>query len=103
MVLVYIWIALQIIIEVVPISSSGHLQLFQEILWQYRTINIADFLSKRGIVIEQLYYLMHLPTLIAVLICFWSSWITLFFLTVLSIIRSYLRLGRLTFLPHFFI
>ncbi len=64
----YLWSALQIIFEMMPISSSGHLQL------------IADFLKPdRSILLQEpfnLYigYLLHIPTAIIVPLFFFRRW-----------------------------
>jgi|GEM_PF-3047159 undecaprenyl-diphosphatase len=93
MILIYLWIALQIIIEVLPISSSGHLQLFEGIVSKYANLDIKNFFAVRKINIQDIYYFMHLPTVGAILICFGASWYSLFFNHIQSGMQLLLMIG----------
>lgn len=68
MVFVYIWMATQIILEMVPVSSSTHLYLLKKLF------------KKCGIfiTIPDVYYFLHIPTLIIVSAYFFKSWLGLF-------------------------
>ena len=67
MLLLYIWIAAQIILEMLPISSSTHLRLLEE--WFARRFfwNITDYFKHRNIALSDVYHFLHLPTLLIVL------------------------------------
>ncbi len=66
---IYFWIAAQIILEMLPVSSSTHLYLLQEFFKKrYNVVTLKDF-----------YYFLHLPTLIIVTTYFGRSWLQLLF------------------------
>jgi undecaprenyl pyrophosphate phosphatase UppP len=67
--------AAQIILEMLPISSSTHLRLIE--LWYTRKFswNIADYFKQRNIALTDVYHLLHLPTLLVVLYFFGSAWL----------------------------
>jgi undecaprenyl-diphosphatase len=74
MILFFVWIAIQIITESFPISSSTHLALFEQLfasqenklfLHSLHSLYIDDFL--------------HLATLLVYIVFFWSRWTPLIF------------------------
>ncbi len=69
----YLWIAAQIIIEMLPISSSGHLLLLELLLKQYAACDIKKYFGNASI-LKSLYYFLHGPTLIIVCGCFFWRW-----------------------------
>jgi undecaprenyl-diphosphatase len=74
----YLWIAAQIIIEMLPISSSGHLALLELLLKKYASFDIKKFFASEKI-LQSIYYFLHGPTLLIVAIYFFSRWWNLFF------------------------
>lgn len=76
---VYIWVALQIIIEMAPISSSGHLLLFQTFVKKYCSFDIIAFFEQKKINLKTIYYLLHAPTLFIILCYFSSQWYSFIF------------------------
>lgn len=77
--LIYIWMAAQIILEMFPISSSGHLQLLEVFYKKYADLDIPDFFKQRAVTLKTIYYFLHGPTLFVVLIYFFSQWYSLVF------------------------
>ncbi|MBD3273018.1 hypothetical protein GF385_01550 [Candidatus Dependentiae bacterium] len=74
-------IFLQIILESLPISSSGHLDLFSKIL----NFNIPEYLE----------YFLHGPTIIVLMIVFYKDWFYLFYFLLKGIFeRLRLFIGR---------
>ena len=78
MVLVYIWMTTQIILEMLPISSSTHLRLLE--LWFKRRFSwdVADYFKRRNIALSDAYYFLHLPTLCIIFLFsmpLWKSWL----------------------------
>ena len=69
MIFIYFWIAAQIIVEMLPVSSSTHLYVLQEFFKKrFTAIELKDF-----------YYFLHLPTLIIITAYFGRSWLQLVF------------------------
>lgn len=64
----YLWIAIQIIAEMLPISSSGHITLLERIYSALFGIAMPD--AYGDVPIKALYYLMHGPTLVLLVIYF---------------------------------
>lgn len=71
---VYLWIAAQVIVEMLPISSSSHLLVFEKLIKKHFSFDIAKFFAQRHLAIKTIYYYAHLPTLIIVLLYFISQW-----------------------------
>lgn len=69
---VYVWIAAQIIIEMMPISSSGHLYLLQ-CLFAKNGYMRHDF-AQNNLNLKHFYYFLHLPTLLIVSGYFFWQW-----------------------------
>ena len=65
--IILLWILIQIIGESLPISSSGHVQL----LLQYCQVSFQNF--------ENFNFLLHGPTIIILLSCFFTTWWKLIF------------------------
>lgn len=63
----FLWMMLQILIESLPISSSGHVQLFH--LWYQRMGRVLDLQQ-----IEFIDFLLHGPALIIMLCYFFTTW-----------------------------
>ncbi len=64
----YVWSAVQIIGEMIPISSSGHLQLFERFFSpDHLPLMIEPYKTYLG-------YLLHLPTAIVLPLFFLRSW-----------------------------
>ncbi|MBP9765566.1 undecaprenyl-diphosphate phosphatase [Candidatus Babeliales bacterium] len=61
------WIIVQIILETIPVSSSGHVTLLSGIMQKlgYSTDIIHD---------ESINYLLHIPTLIVIVFYFFNRW-----------------------------
>jgi len=66
--------ATQIILEMLPISSSSHLLVFEKLVKRYFSCDIAKFFAQRNLTLKTIYYYLHVPTLIIVLLYFSSSW-----------------------------
>ncbi len=64
----YLWLATQIIVEMMPISSSAHLAIVER--WFGNRWHKKD---------EDAYYFFHLPTLIVIGLYFWHQWWHLLF------------------------
>lgn len=64
-----LWILIQIIGESLPISSSGHVELAQRLFH----VSLQNF--------ENIHFLLHGPTIIILLICFFTAWWQLIFKT----------------------
>ncbi len=75
MIYLYVWIAAQIILEMLPISSSGHLLLLQEFFSQKYGI---DF-NKRMDSYQSWYYILHGITFFIVLLYFGNQWVSFFY------------------------
>lgn len=73
MIYLYFWIAAQIILEMLPISSSGHLALLELLLKKYAAFDIKEYFSPKK-VLSALYYFLHGPTLLIVTLFFFTSW-----------------------------
>ena len=76
---IYIWIAAQIIGEMLPISSSGHLALLECFFKIHKNFDTNAFFEKQKIPLKDVYYFLHLPTLIVVTLYFGMRWISLVF------------------------
>lgn len=74
MIFIYCWIAAQVIIEMLPISSSSHLLVFEKLVKRYFSFDIAKFFVQKKLAVKTIYYYAHLPTLIIVLFYFISQW-----------------------------
>lgn len=64
----YLWVSIQIIAEMLPISSSGHLQLLER--WYATQFGYIMPETVFGVPLTTLYYFMHGPTLILLSIYF---------------------------------
>lgn len=73
MVYVYFWIAAQIIIEMLPISSSGHLTLLQMLLKKYAAFDIDAYFTHKKM-LTAFYYFLHGPTLFVITFFFFRVW-----------------------------
>lgn len=78
MVLLYIWIAAQIILEMLPISSSTHLRLLEEWFKRKYSWDIADYFKQRNVALTDVYYFLHLTTLCVVSAFLWPLWTSWF-------------------------
>ena len=75
----YLWISSQIIVEVLPISSSSHL-LFMELLFKkYRNFDITAYFERYKISKKTIYYFLHWPTFIVILLYFWPQLFSILF------------------------
>ena len=74
--LISLWIAVQIIIEMLPISSSGHLLLLEAWYKRYFSFEVKEYFLKQNIEIKDIYFLLHGPTLVVILLYFWNQWIS---------------------------
>lgn len=83
--LLYFWIAAQIIIEVLPISSSTHLRLLEQWFKHQFSWDIEQYFAHRNIAIKDVYYLLHIPTLLVVLLYFSPEWVNWFYQPALLI------------------
>ena len=70
---VYVWIAAQIIIEMLPISSSGHLELLELFLKKFAGFDIKKAFPNPDPV-KAFYYFLHGQTLIIICGYFFSRW-----------------------------
>ena len=75
----YLWISLQIIGEVLPISSSTHLFLLELLLKKYRNFDINYFFERHSISKITIYYFLHWPTFIVILFYFWPQLFSILF------------------------
>ena len=66
-ILFYFWIAAQIIAESFPISSSGHQLLYAKIMHAFGIYNHNHMFH------ASIAHLLHIPTVVIVLIYFWSQ------------------------------
>jgi undecaprenyl-diphosphatase len=76
----YLWIAVQIIVEMLPISSSGHLLLLEFLLKKYASFDIQKYFVQEE-TLQSIYYFLHGPTLLIVCSYFFSCWWSLTFTT----------------------
>lgn len=74
----YLWIAAQIIIEMLPISSSGHLTLLELWLKKYAGFDIKKVFHREE-TLKAVYYFLHGPTLVLITIYFFPQWWNLVF------------------------
>lgn len=74
MVLLYLWMAAQIILEMLPISSSSHLRLLEQWFKRRFSWDIADYFKQRNIALTDVYHFLHVPTLLVVVHFFGSAW-----------------------------
>lgn len=74
----YLWISAQIIIEMLPISSSGHLTLLELLLKKYASFDIRQIFFPPAI-LKSIYYFMHGPTLLIICAYFFAQWWRLVF------------------------
>lgn len=74
----YIWIATQVVVEMLPISSSGHLNLMQE-LFKKTGFDIQQFFKEKNTDIKRFYYFLHLPTFIIICYYFAPLWLSFLF------------------------
>lgn len=63
-----IWLFLQLFIESIPVSSSGHIFLFE--CWCMRLIGLRGIIEQQDI----WYQLIQFPTIVVVAIYFFNSW-----------------------------
>lgn len=75
---VYLWIATQIIGELLPISSSGHLALL-ECFFKRNGFDIDHFFKQKNVDIKHFYYLLHVPTLLVITVYFAPQWFSMIF------------------------
>lgn len=96
MILLYIWIAAQIILEMLPISSSTHLRLIE--LWFKRAFSwdIGTYFKQRSILLSDVYHFMHLPTLIIMVWYYHSLLRALDFQTLKHLIISIVIIDTIT-------
>jgi len=74
----YLWVASQIIIEMFPISSSGHLTLLE--LWLQKNVGFdIHKIFENPAHLKAVYYFLHGPTLVLITLYFFSGWWQLFF------------------------
>lgn len=78
MLFVYFWIAAQIIIEMIPVSSSGHLFLL-ECLCTKLGYRVSNFFAQKNLNLKSFYYFLHLPTLVIVCAYFSPQWFSFIF------------------------
>ena len=78
MLLVYIWMAAQIILEILPISSSTHLHLLEQWFKRRFSWDIAGYFKQRNLALSDVYYFLHLPTLCIVSLFLWPLWTSWF-------------------------
>lgn len=71
---IYLWIAVQIILEMLPISSSSHLAVLEALCKKNFSFDIAAFFAHKKVAIKNIYYYAHLPTLIIVMLYFGKQW-----------------------------
>src|SRR5690349_3474092 len=75
----YWWVLVQIVVESLPVSSSGHQKLFEHIVQalSFQVSNISDIgiqgVSFRGIE-EALLHVLHIPSLLVIAIFFYPRW-----------------------------
>lgn len=66
--MLYLWIVLQIILESLPVSSSGHVALMQKYMQQFRDLSTYQ---------DQLWiidFLLHGPMIVILLLFFFKTW-----------------------------
>ncbi len=73
----YFWIATQIIIEMLPISSSGHLTVLELFLKKHASFDIKQYFDKSTL--QSFYYFLHGPTLLIICGFFFAQWWQLLF------------------------
>ena len=66
----YFWMFIQIVIESLPISSSGHVILAQKFL----EIEFLELMQQ-----QMIDFILHIPTIAIIVIFFFKSWYRLFF------------------------
>lgn len=71
----YLLVAAQIIIEMLPISSSGHLMLLDLFLKKYALNGSRQFFDTK--VVQAFYYFLHGPTLLIIIGYFSHRWLQL--------------------------
>jgi undecaprenyl pyrophosphate phosphatase UppP len=79
MILIYLWICAQIILEMVPISSSSHLLMLQNFFKRSYKVDIEDFFAHKKIPLKTIYYFLHGPTLVVVFWYFAPQWFSFVF------------------------
>jgi len=92
------WIAAQIVLESLPISSSGHIKLLEKLVPGFHdvvSVACVNGLDSCTQLYEQMMHFLHGPTLIVLAVVFFNSW---FFLVVhlQRIWRLVFKLGMLT-------
>lgn len=77
--LLYVWIATQIIIEMMPVSSSAHLKLGQWWFKKKYKWDVAEYFSKQNISLSDVYYVLHIPTLCVMVVFLARNYHVIFF------------------------
>lgn len=73
MLYLYLWVAAQIIIEMLPISSSGHLTLLELLLKKFAEFDIKKAFPNPD-TLKAFYYFLHGSTLVIICGYFFSRW-----------------------------
>lgn len=73
--LLYLWIATQIIIEMLPISSSAHLKIVETWFKRSFSWDVEEYFKKRNMALSDVYHFLHLPTLLVILLYFSPYWL----------------------------
>lgn len=68
--LLYFWIATQVIIEMLPISSSGHLALVEAWFKRAFSWDVKEYFTVQNLALSDVYYFLHIPTLCVMLFFF---------------------------------
>ena len=76
MIFIYLWICTQIIIELLPISSSSHLLLLETLYKRFFSFDIKTYFCDKKIDIQTFYYFLHIPTFLIILFFFYNQWIS---------------------------
>ena len=76
---IYCWIFAQIVLEMLPISSSSHLAILQSLFKKYFSFDVNNYFADKKIAIKPVYYYLHFPTLFIVLLYFGKHWLSLVF------------------------
>ncbi len=115
MLFISLWIAAQIIFEMLPISSSGHLWLLQTVFKHFYAFDVEGYFSTRlkclprsergiqkNVDIKTVYYFLHGFTLAVILLYFSKQWVGFVFHDATIDIRPLIWIGIADAITVFF-
>jgi undecaprenyl pyrophosphate phosphatase UppP len=77
MIIIVWWMIAQILLEMLPVSSSGHSILLEKWYAYGYQFSLTNWCKKNRISVQSLYFIVHAPTVLVIIVYFFSSWLLL--------------------------